>query len=125
MLSTIFYLTSVTYYNGRNNIISDSELDAIKYVRDNLSQNESVLPEWGYSISRIGDVYEGKRTFMDVNKDSIPDRVTFARVSSSEFDYRMQIELGKGDGSFGDKEEIVRVYEQRKRIDEGHLKAPR
>jgi hypothetical protein len=43
MLSTTFYYTSVTYYNGRRNMITDSELGAIKYIEDNLSHNETVL----------------------------------------------------------------------------------
>jgi len=43
MLGTTFYLANITYFNGRRNIITDSELDAIEYIKNNLSPNESAL----------------------------------------------------------------------------------
>jgi len=53
-LSTTVYYTHMTYLNGRDEVISNNELQALEYIKNNLSSEESVLTFTYASAFKLG-----------------------------------------------------------------------
>jgi hypothetical protein len=53
-LSTAVYYTHMTYLNDRREVISDNELEALEYIKNNLSPEESVLTFTYDSAFKLG-----------------------------------------------------------------------